>query len=45
MNVIKRISEIGAELVLLERQRNEIDNRTKILIREERRKRLASSAW
>jgi hypothetical protein len=35
--IIKRISEIGAELVLLGRQRDEIDNRTKMLLREAHR--------
>lgn len=34
VTITKRISEIGAELVLLDRQRNEIDNRTKVLLRE-----------
>ena len=37
MAIIKRISAIGSELVELERRRNEIDTRTKALIREAHR--------
>jgi hypothetical protein len=35
--IIKRITAIGAELVALERKRNEIDNQTRALLREAHR--------